>query len=103
MKAAPAARKPARSVTSSSMSANFWPSFSTGSEAHAPGTIESLIVVHGEVEITAGREAPRILRKGDAIVFETDAPHRYVNLGQAPTNLHLVMSYANLIDVEQPF
>jgi transcriptional regulator with XRE-family HTH domain len=73
------------------------------SEAHAPGTIESLIVVHGEVEITAGREAPQILRKGDAIVFEADVPHSYANHGQTPAILHLVMSYANLIDAEQPF
>jgi XRE family transcriptional regulator, regulator of sulfur utilization len=67
------------------------------SEAHAPGTIESLILVRGRVEIGAGREAPQTLEPGDALVFESDVPHFYRNLGDGDAALHLVMSYVDLI------
>jgi XRE family transcriptional regulator, regulator of sulfur utilization len=66
------------------------------SEAHAPCTLESLIVVRGHIEITAGKEPTQRLEEGDAIVFEGDVPHRYRNLGSSEALLYLVMSYINL-------
>lgn len=66
-------------------------------EAHAPGTVENLIVTQGTIEITAGREAPQLLGEGDAIVFEADVPHRYRNLRSVEAVLYLVMTYINPI------
>lgn len=67
------------------------------SVAHVPGTIESLVVARGKIEITSGKETPQILGKGDAIVFEADVPHSYRNLGKTDALLYLVMSYDNVI------
>jgi len=65
-------------------------------EAHAPRTLESLVVARGTIEVTAGREPTQRLKKGDAIVFESDVPHSYANLGSSDALLYLVMSYANV-------
>jgi XRE family transcriptional regulator, regulator of sulfur utilization len=74
------------------------PHHAVHSEAHAPGTLESLIVVRGDIEITAGKEPTQQLEEGDAMVFEGDVPHRYRNLGSSEALLYLVMSYVNLTD-----
>ncbi len=66
-------------------------------EAHAPGTRENLIVVQGTVEITPGKEAPRVLAEGDAILFEADVPHTYRNLGSGEAVLYLVMTYVETV------
>ncbi len=70
--------------------------------AHIPGTVECLVVTHGTVEISSGKERPQTLRKGDAIVFEADVPHRYANRGKNEAVLYLVMSYARLTDEVEP-
>ncbi len=62
-------------------------------EAHAPGTKENLVVAQGAVEVSVGREAPYLLREGDAIDFLADVPHGYRNLGSTPATIYLVMSY----------
>lgn len=62
-------------------------------EPHAPGTTENLVVVSGQVEITAGGVA-YILRHEDAIMFEADVPHRYRNMTGRTAVMYLVMSYA---------
>jgi quercetin dioxygenase-like cupin family protein len=67
-------------------------------DAHAPGTLENLVVIRGRVEITAGKEPPQSLREGDAIVFEGDVPHSYRNLGATGALLYLMMSYVDLAD-----
>jgi transcriptional regulator with XRE-family HTH domain len=67
-------------------------------EAHAPGTLESLVVVRGSVEVTSGKEQAQKLGEGDAIVFEADVPHTYRNLGSAAALLYLVISYVNVAD-----
>jgi transcriptional regulator with XRE-family HTH domain len=74
------------------------PSHASNCEAHAPGTLESLVVVRGRIEVTAGKEGPQRLEEGDAMVFEGDVPHVYRNLGSAEALVYLVMSYSNLID-----
>jgi XRE family transcriptional regulator, regulator of sulfur utilization len=67
------------------------------SVAHAPGTVESLVVTHGKIKVTSGKEAAQTLNKGDAFIFEADVPHSYRNLGKTEAVFHLVMSYDNLI------
>ena len=62
-------------------------------EAHAPGTRENLFVAQGTLELTV-RDEHHQLAKGDAIVFEADAPHVYENPGTTPTVMYLVMTYA---------
>jgi transcriptional regulator with XRE-family HTH domain len=66
-------------------------------DAHAPGTRENIIVTQGAVEVTVGREQPRVLGEGDAIVFEADEPHRYRNLGSGEAVLYLVMTYVDRV------
>jgi transcriptional regulator with XRE-family HTH domain len=65
-------------------------------DAHAPGTLENLVVSSGsvEVEVEGTREA---LRAGDAIVFEADSPHVYRNAGEAEAVMYLVMTYAETV------
>ncbi|WP_244532015.1 helix-turn-helix domain-containing protein [Methylocapsa palsarum] len=67
-------------------------------EAHTPGTLESLVVVRGCVEVTSGKEPAQTLGEGDAIVFEADVPHTYRNLGSVAALLYLVISYVNVAD-----
>lgn len=63
-------------------------------DAHAPGTVENLVVSRGQVEITV---ADRIfaLGPGDAIRFEADVPHAYRNVGRDDVVMYLVMTYVD--------
>lgn len=61
-------------------------------EAHAPGTVENLVVASGQVEIDVGGQT-HVLGTGDAILFEADGPHVYRNPGASQTVLFLVMTY----------
>lgn len=74
------------------------PRHAVNSEAHVPGTLESLVVVRGQIALTVGKEPKQSLREGDATVFEGDVPHRYHNLGSSEALLYLVMSYLNDIE-----
>ena len=67
-------------------------------QAHMPGAVESLIVVRGRIEVTAGKEPPQRLEEGDAMVFEADVPHIYHNLKSSEALVYIVMSYLSLID-----
>ena len=66
-------------------------------EAHAPGTLENLVVTQGTVEIVAGRDAAQVLGEGDAIAFEADVPHSYRNLQATEAVMYLVMTYVETI------
>lgn len=70
-------------------------------DAHAPGTLENLVVVAGQLELVLASERGEgevhRLDAGDAIVFEADVPHSYVNVSHAECVMYLVMTYA-----EQP-
>lgn len=66
-------------------------------EAHAPGTIENIVVARGELEIRPGREAPVTLGEGDAIVFEADIAHSYRNTGDGEVVAYLVMTYVETV------
>jgi transcriptional regulator with XRE-family HTH domain len=67
-------------------------------DAHAPGTVENLVVVDGQLEILlerpGGHAETHKLDAGDAIVFEADVPHSYVNVGEKECVMYLVMTYA---------
>jgi transcriptional regulator with XRE-family HTH domain len=66
-------------------------------EAHAPGTRENLVLVHGAVEISVQGSRPVALSQGDALVFDADVPHAYRNLGPTEAGLYLVMTYVETI------
>jgi transcriptional regulator with XRE-family HTH domain len=63
-------------------------------EAHAPGTIENLVVASGALEMTIGEEQ-RGLSAGDSILFQADVPHVYRNSGKTELVMYLVMTYAH--------
>lgn len=62
-------------------------------DAHAPGTLENLVVSEGQLELRVGKETHR-LETGDAIVFEADVAHTYANAGSKECVMYLVMTYA---------
>lgn len=66
-------------------------------EAHAPGTVENIVVVRGALEIRAGRESPHSLAEGDAIVFDADVPHTYHNTAELEAVAYLVMTYVETV------
>jgi quercetin dioxygenase-like cupin family protein len=61
-------------------------------DAHALGTMENLIVVRGELEITTP-SGQYLLPAGDALLFQADEPHRYRNLANEEALIYLVMTY----------
>jgi transcriptional regulator with XRE-family HTH domain len=62
--------------------------------AHAPGTLENLVVNQGRVEIVVGNERHE-LQRDDAILFEADAAHVYRNIGDVEAVMYLVMTYSD--------
>jgi transcriptional regulator with XRE-family HTH domain len=62
--------------------------------AHAPGTVENLVVNQGRVEIQIGNER-HALTKDDAILFEADVNHVYKNVGDSEAVMYLVMTYSD--------
>jgi quercetin dioxygenase-like cupin family protein len=52
------------------------------SDAHAAGTRELLLVLDGEVELTADQHA-EVLATGDSASFAGDLPHGYANPSSA--------------------
>lgn len=66
-------------------------------QAHAPGTLENIVVVSGTLEIRPGDEPPQQLAEGDAIVFEADVAHRYRNAGDTEVIAYLVMTYVETV------
>ena len=61
-------------------------------DAHAPGTVENLVVVE-----RPGHAETHRLDAGDAIVFEADCPHSYISVGGRDCLMYLVMTYAEEI------
>ena len=60
------------------------PGESHSTPAHAAGTRELLLVLDGQVELTAGQHA-EILAAGDSASFAGDLPHGYANPSTAQT------------------
>jgi transcriptional regulator with XRE-family HTH domain len=63
-------------------------------EPHVPGTTENLVVARGSIEVRVGHTT-YTLGPRDAILFEADIPHAYVNRGEAEAILYLVMTYVD--------
>jgi transcriptional regulator with XRE-family HTH domain len=62
-------------------------------DPHPAGTVENLMVNAGALEICLGTTTHR-LETGDAIVFEADVHHAYINPGTTESVVYLVMTYA---------
>jgi transcriptional regulator with XRE-family HTH domain len=63
--------------------------------AHSPGTVETLTVNRGKIEVDIRTER-HTLAAGDVLVFEADAPHTYRNPTAQEAVLYLVMTYAQV-------
>lgn len=61
-------------------------------EPHAHGTRENLVVVSGRLVLEVGA-ARYELAKGDAIAFNADVRHSYINPGAEECTMNLVMIY----------
>jgi transcriptional regulator with XRE-family HTH domain len=64
-------------------------------EAEGPrsiGTIETLVVVAGALEVEIGDEAIRSLKPGDAITFDADVGHVYRNPSAMQAVVHVVVT-----------
>jgi transcriptional regulator with XRE-family HTH domain len=65
-------------------------------DAHAPGTMENIVVSTGTVEIeVSGRK--EVLAPGDAMIFEADVPHVYRSRSDRESLMYLVMTYADTV------
>lgn len=64
--------------------------------AHAPGTLENLVVTEGEIEVKVGADVFHLKTK-DAILFQADVPHVYRNPGNSKAVIYLVMTYENTV------
>ena len=65
-------------------------------DAHAPGTVENLVVTKGSVDIEADGTVHH-LGTGDAILFEADVRHSYKNTSSTEAVMYLVMTYAEQV------
>ena len=63
-------------------------------EAHAPGTMENLVVAKGRLDIVIAGQC-KTLSQGDAILFQADRPHAYINPSAEDMIAYLVMTYVN--------
>ncbi|QFT85557.1 DNA-binding transcriptional repressor PuuR [Halomonas sp. THAF12] len=62
------------------------------SAPHAPGVIEHLVVVEGELEVRVDG-AWRRLAAGEGLRFAADRPHAYRNPAERPARFHDVIHY----------
>ena len=69
------------------------PGAEEAADAHAPGTLENLVVSEGQLQLLVAKDTFR-LEAGDAIVFEADVAHTYSNPGPKECVMYLVMTYA---------
>jgi transcriptional regulator with XRE-family HTH domain len=59
------------------------------------GTKKSLVVVSGDLGVAVGEDTPAELCHGDTILFNADAPHRFVNSSRVGAKAFLVVTNAN--------
>ncbi|GED22949.1 helix-turn-helix domain-containing protein [Halomonas halmophila] len=62
------------------------------SDPHAPGVVEHLVVIEGQLELRLGDQWQR-LEAGEGRRFAADQPHAYRNAGEAPARFHDVIHY----------
>ncbi|MFT3729872.1 MAG: XRE family transcriptional regulator [Hyphomicrobium sp.] len=68
------------------------PHHSEGFDASAAGTKKNLVVISGELEVTVGEDTPARLCTGDAILFNADATHRFLNPSDKEAKAFLVIT-----------
>ncbi|MBQ9992084.1 MAG: helix-turn-helix transcriptional regulator [Firmicutes bacterium] len=61
------------------------------SEAHAPGAVEFLYIIEGEVKVTAGDHAA-VLQPGDTARYNADIAHSAENIGDKEAKMFLVVN-----------
>ncbi|SEM47248.1 helix-turn-helix domain-containing protein [Halomonas caseinilytica] len=62
------------------------------SAPHAPGVVEHVVVIEGELEIRLGDDWRRLV-PGEGLRFAADRPHAYRNAVATPTRFHNVIHY----------
>lgn len=60
--------------------------------ASAPGTKKNLVVISGGLEVAVGGEPPARISTGDAILFNADSAHRFLNPGDDEAIAFLVIT-----------
>jgi len=60
--------------------------------ASAPGTKKNLVIISGDLEVTVGEDSLARLCTGDAILFNADAPHRFLNPTDKEAKAFLVVT-----------
>jgi transcriptional regulator with XRE-family HTH domain len=60
--------------------------------ASSSGDKKNLVVISGDVEVAVGEDSPARLCRGDAILFNADAPHRILNPGDVDAIALLVLT-----------
>ena len=68
------------------------PNVAHESDAHTEGVEETVTVIQGQVLIEMG-EIKEMLKEGQTIVFSGHQPHRYENIDEGQTILHLILQY----------
>ncbi len=68
------------------------PGYQRYSEPHAPGVVEHVIVIKGQMELLADGKW-QALRCGEAMRFAADKPHGYRNLTDNPAVFHNIIHY----------
>lgn len=60
--------------------------------ATAAGAKKNLVVISGDLEVTVDENSPSRLCRGDAILFNADFPHRFLNPGDQEAKALLVLT-----------
>jgi transcriptional regulator with XRE-family HTH domain len=68
------------------------PNHSEDFAAAAAGTKKNVVIISGELEIEVGEDSPTHLYSGDAILFNADAPHRFLNASANEAKAFLVVT-----------
>lgn len=72
------------------------PGATEAADAHAPGTVENLTVLAGQVEIEVAGHV-HLVNEDDAMLFEADVPHSYRNISATRAVIYMVMTYIERI------
>ena len=65
-------------------------------DPHTPGTTENLALASGRLDVEVAGEVTS-LQPGDALIFQADVPHAYLNRAAEPAVAFLVMTYAEVV------
>lgn len=72
---------------------DFKPGGEMGSEPHARGTIETMTVLRGEVEIVLGNSAPRRLRALQSAAYSADVAHSIRSASKRGAIIYLAVKF----------